>query len=261
MPDVLVVEDDRVVLRAVAGLCRSEGLRVDETVSVEEAVAKLHETSYRLAIVDLMLPEQSGFHLLRAVGAARRSPSMVMISGYATIENALECFRLGAFDFLPKPFDVAELVGVVRRALRQADRRAADLGEHARAAGEQRYFLGRHSWAVLDADGTATLGAAETFPGALGDVSRVELPAAGGHVNQGQEIARLEGAEEVHRIWSPLGGLVVAVNDELAAAVDLIDRSPFSAAWLARIVPADLQNELRVLTRRAAGRAALAGGG
>ena len=112
MRDVLVVEDDRVVLSAVAGVCRAEGLEVDETTNVEEAVARLYGSSYRLAIVDLMLPQESGFNLLRGARAARRARATVVISGYATTLSALESFQLGAFDFLPKPFDVDELLGV-----------------------------------------------------------------------------------------------------------------------------------------------------
>lgn len=249
MRDVLVVEDDRIVLGAVAEICRSEGLRVDEAVNVEEAVAKLYESGYRLAIVDLMLPKESGFHLLRGTNAARRATSTVVISGYATVLSSLESFRLGAFDFLPKPFDEAELLGVVRRALRFGDRAAGeDLAEP--AEGEPRYFLGRHSWAVRDEDGIATVGAGESFQGVLGEVARIELPTANDHVTQGQRLVRLAGAEEVYRIWSPLSGRVVATNPALSGEVELIEQSALDDGWLARIAPLDMESERRRLTLR-----------
>ena len=163
MRDVLVVEDDRVVLRAVAGVCRGEGLQVDEATDVEQAVVRLLDSSYRLAIVDLMLPKESGFNLLRGAGVARRARSTVVISGYATVLSALESFRLGAFDFLPKPFDIEELLGVVRRALRYEDRLAVHDDEPTKPSNEPRYFLGRHSWAAIDEEGIATIGVADTF--------------------------------------------------------------------------------------------------
>ena len=258
MRDVLVVEDDQVVLATTVRLCRVEALEVDEVDSVDAALAALARDDYRLVLVDLMLPERSGLELLETLVGDRPATPVVMVSGYATSENALRSLQLGAFDFLPKPFDMEELIGVVRRGLRYGARRATAAGEPGERA--DRYFLGRHSWAVLDAEGTATVGAAETFHGVLGDVARVELPVAGSHATQGQKLVRLEGTEEVHRIRSSLSGLVVAVNGELTGAIERIDRSPFGSGWLARIVPANLDNELIALTSRPPGGAVTEGG-
>ena len=248
MRDVLVVEDDRVVLSAVAGVCRSEGLEVDETINVEEAVARLYGSSYRLAIVDLMLPQESGFSLLRGARAARRAKATVVISGYATTLSALESFQLGAFDFLPKPFDVAELLGVVRRALRCEERRDAGEPVGQKPAEGTRYSLGRHSWATLDADRVATIGAAETFQDVLTKITQIELPTPSDHVTQGQRLARLEAENgETYRVWSPLSGRVVEANDEVRESPDLVGRSPFDRGWLARLTPLDLEGEGRRL--------------
>ena len=251
MGEVLVVEDDRVVLEVVARLCRSEGLRVDEIARVDGALENLARTTYRLVLVDLMLPGGSGFDLLAALTADHPRTPVIIISGYATAENAVKSLRQGAFDFLPKPFDVEELLGVVRRGLRYRQRHGEAADERSRS-GERRYFLGRHSWAATDSEGMATLGAAETFYGVVGEATKIELPTAGAHTVQGQTLARLRSHEEVHRIWSPLSGLLVAVNAELEGAADRIARSPLDAGWLARIVPTDLDNELMTLTLRPA---------
>ncbi len=261
MRDVLVVEDDGVVLAAVARLCRSEDLRVDEHGSVDGALASLAETGYRLALVDLMLPGRSGIELLEALRAEHPATPVVMISGYATSENALRSLQLGAFDFLPKPFDIAELIGVIRRALRFAGKRPRQGEETAAAAAARRYFLGRHSWATLDADGTATIGAAESFQGTLGGPSRITVGGIGDHVTRGRKLAQLERGGEVHRVWSPLSGLIVAVNPELEITADLLDRDPFGSGWLVRIVPADPQDELSALTLRRAEEEVATGGG
>lgn len=252
MPDLLLVEDERVVREAVARLCRAEGLSVDEVESAEQARGRLAEASHRLAIVDLMLPGRSGFELLRELRDAGSPMPAVAISGFATTANALESFRLGAFDFLPKPFDEPELVGVVRRGLRCAERGGTGAAA-AGVAGAERYFLGRHSWAAPEPDGSVLIGVAESFPGVLGAVTRLDLPAANHRVTQGQEAARFEGPEEVHRVWSPLGGRTLAANSRLAETPELVDRSPFGDGWLVRIVPAALDSEIGALTRRPAG--------
>lgn len=259
MRDLLVVEDDRAVLATAVRLCGAEGLAVDETWSVDGALAVLKEHQYRLALVDLMLPGRSGFELLDILVAQRSPTPVVVISGYSTCENAVRSLRAGAFDFLPKPFDMEELLGVVRRALRYGERsREAAKGESTGSG--KKYFLGRHSWAALDAEGTATIGAAETFEGVLGEAAAVELPLASGHATQGRKLAQVASAEEVHRIRSPLSGLVVAVNGELGGIGDLIDRAPFGRGWLARLVPTDLDNELKALTFRPEGKEATTGG-
>jgi CheY-like chemotaxis protein len=259
MGDVLVVEDDRVVLAALARLCRAEGLQVADSDSVDAALAILAEISFRLAVVDLMLPGRSGRELLQVMRTEHPETPVIIVSGYATPDNAVESLRAGAFDFLPKPFDIEELLGVVRRGLRYGERRR--LAASAAVAAAPRYFLGQHSWATLDAEGTATVGAGESFQGVLGDVVRVELPAAGDHATRGARVARLTGAEEVHRIWSPLSGRVVAINSGLAGDAAAIDRAPFDSGWLVRLLPADLTGELPALTLRPAAGAAGAGGG
>ena len=261
MRDVLVVEDDGVVLTAVARLCRSEDLQVDEIYSVEGAVASLAETGYRLALVDLMLPGRSGIELLEVLRAEHPATPVVMISGYATSENALRSLQLGAFDFLPKPFDTAELIGVVRRGLRFTERRSREGDEIEAVAAARRYFLGRHSWATLDEDGTATVGAAESFEGTLGGPSRITLRGAGDRVTRGRMLAQLESGDEVHRVWSPLSGLILAVNPELVITADLLNREPFGSGWLVRIVPDDPQDELTALTLRRAEEEVATGGG
>ena len=258
MPDVLVVEDDRVVLAAMVRACRSEGLEIAEADSVGRALTAMEGTTCRLALVDLMLPGRDGLELLEILATDRPAMPVVTISGYATAENAVQSLQLGAFDFLPKPFDLEELVGVVRRGLRYGGggRQRSEAPEPA----EERYFLGRHSWAVLDAEGTATVGAAETFHGVLGEVSEVVLPAAGNHATQGMKLARVCGPEETHRVWSPLSGLVVAVNEGLVDAADRLDRFSFDAGWLARIVPTDSEKELKELTYRPVGGGEMEGG-
>ena len=258
MPEVLLVEDDPVVLAAMVRACRFEGLEVAEADSFGAALSALEGADCRLAMVDLMLPGRSGLELLQKLAADRPATPVVMISGYATSENAVESLRLGAFDFLPKPFDVEELLGVVRRGLRFRDRQLGGRGDAERA--EERYFLGRHSWAVLDAEGTATVGAAETFRGVLGEVSKVALPTVGDHATQGLKLARVDGPEEVHRIWSPLSGLVVAVNESLGDSAERLDRSPLGSGWLVRVFPADSENELGRLTLRQPGTDVVEGG-
>lgn len=256
--DVLLVEDDRVVHEAAARILSLEGLTVDRTEDVSTAVARLRNAEHRMVLSDLMLPGFSGFDLLDRLANDRPQLPVVLITGYATIENALHAFKHGAFDFLPKPFDLAELLGVVRRALRCAEQRwwnpTLPVRDLVGADGATRLarlrFLGQHSWAAID-DGTAVFGVAESFPGLLGTIVDVRLPQPGDFLTQGLAFAEISTADEaIHRVWAPLSGTVIESNGEIRNTPDLVDRLPFSSGWLTRVVLSALEEQQEALTVR-----------
>jgi CheY-like chemotaxis protein len=269
--DVLLVEDDRVVHEAAARILSLEGLTVDRAEDVSAAVARLRNAQHQIVLSDLMLPGFSGFDLLDRLASDRPQVPVILITGYATIENALHAFKHGAFDFLPKPFDVAELLGVVRRALRCAERRWWNPGAPVRdlvaadvtARPERFRFLGQHSWAAIDG-GTAVFGVAESFPGLLGEILELRLPKPGEFLTQGLSFAEISTADEsIHRVWAPFSGTVIDSNGEIRDAPDLVDRLPFSSGWLTRVVLSALEEQQDALTIRTgilAGPAAQNGG-
>jgi CheY-like chemotaxis protein len=258
--DVLLVEDDRVVQEAAARILRPEGLTVDRTEDVAGAVARMRRAEHGVILSDLMLPGFSGFDLLERVSTDRPQVPVVLITGYATIENALQAFKKGAFDFLPKPFDVAELLGVTRRALRcRAEklwhpvRPVRDLlAADAAAVPGERWALGQHAWALLE-QGRATFGVAESWPGLVGEIREIRLPAVGEATTQGLAFAEILTVDEgVHRIWAPLSGTVVEVHSGIHDDPDLLQRAPYSAGWLVRVAASSLEQERDALTLRSA---------
>lgn len=250
--DVLVVEDEPVVLKAAERILRTNELTTEYASDAESAVDRLSTNQYRVVLSDLKLPGSSGFDLIDRVNESDPTAQFIVITGYATIENALEAFRLGAFDFIPKPFDPGELLGVVCRALRfrEQTRGGAPRSEPG-PTGPNLYSLGRHAWAKLDPDGSATLGVAETFPDLLGEVETIENPEPDGHTVQGARLSRiLSDGALVHRIWAPLSGQIMAVNERLETDSDLVNTDPYRQGWLVRIIPSNLEEELPVLTQR-----------
>lgn len=245
--DILVVEDEPVVLESVRRSLRREHLTVDLAADAAAAFAYLKEGEVKVVLCDLMLPGSSGFRVLEAIRREHPRTQSIVITGYATREHAIESFRLGAFDFLPKPFDVDEQLAVVTRALRFHDRKP---GEEADPRGAGCHYLGRHAWALVDRDGSATLGLAETFRGTVGEIEKVRLPALEQHTAQGETCVRIEGRDRlVHQVRAPLSGRVIAVNQALESAADLVDRDPYGRGWLVRIVPEDAEKELPHLAR------------
>jgi CheY-like chemotaxis protein len=255
--DILIVEDEKVVGAAAKRILGSEGMSVQVVVDVESALPLLTEQEFTVVLSDLMLPGASGFDLLDHMTANYPDVPFVLMTGYATVENAAKAFEQGAFDILPKPFDSVELVGTMCRTMRFAGRTENCAESNAKTAevvesnAPERYYLGEHSWAEIEPDGTVKIGAAETFCGLLNDLQWVELPEAGNDLRQGTRAVRmLSEREEVYRVWAPLTGTVLTVNEQLEAHPNLVHQQPHGDGWLVRMFPERLEEELKVLQKR-----------
>lgn len=238
--EVLIVEDEPVVLKVAGMALRAHDIEYTEARDVAGALELIATTSFKVVVSDLKLPGASGFEILDLVQKITPRPQVIIITGYATIENALESFQRGSFDFVPKPFDVEELVGAVDRALRYFDQPAPEA-----TTDTHQHFLGRHSWARLDSDGAATLGAAETIASVSGPLESIECAEPHDHTAQGECFCRIATRDGfVHRVWAPLSGQIISQNLRLLEDIELICREPLAAGWLARVIPNKLEKEL-----------------
>ncbi len=95
-----------------------------------------------------------------------------------------------------------------------------------------------HEWARLESDGTVTVGITEYAQDALGDIVFVELPKVGKSYVAGDDTAVVESVKAASDIYTPLSGEVIAVNEEVSAAPELINADAY-AAWLFKVKPSD----------------------
>jgi DNA-binding NtrC family response regulator len=119
--DVLVIDDEPVVTEAVRLVLRDAGYSVAAALDAESGLAHRALDTCRLVICDLMLPGHSGIEALRVMRERRPRLPIVMITGYATPEQAELARAAGATAFLPKPFDESELLTLVRHVLGHGD--------------------------------------------------------------------------------------------------------------------------------------------
>lgn len=114
---ILVVDDEEAMAAGIRSVIEREGHRVDLAASAEEAIGRLRETAYALVLTDVRMPGASGLDLLDEVRRIDPEIPVVLVTGYATVQSAVDAIRRGAFDYLPKPFQLDEVRLVVRRAL------------------------------------------------------------------------------------------------------------------------------------------------
>ncbi len=116
---LLLVDDDRQVLDAMADWLRSQGYQLDVANSYASAVEAINRKSYDLLLVDIRLADGDGFGLLNYAKEHRPGLSVILLTGYGTVETAIEAIRAGAFDLLTKPLLDEELEMAIERALKQ----------------------------------------------------------------------------------------------------------------------------------------------
>jgi DNA-binding NtrC family response regulator len=116
---VLVVEDSELFRQTIVEILTQEGFAVDQAASGEQALEKLRQTVYDVLVTDLALPGKTGNDVLRET--IDRFPEIVSIvmTGYATVESAVEAMKMGAYDYLVKPFKVVQLSLMIRKRLEE----------------------------------------------------------------------------------------------------------------------------------------------
>jgi len=116
---MLIVDDDRIILESLSEFLKLEGYEVETAVGFQPALKALERRPFSLVLTDVNMPGEGGFELLRVIRDRYPDVVVVIITGYGTIESAVEAIKMGAYDYLTKPIvdDVIRLV--VERALRQ----------------------------------------------------------------------------------------------------------------------------------------------
>src|SRR6478672_3797221 len=122
MSTLLIVDDDAETVRFMEELLAAPGRRIVTALAPDRAMALVREHAPDVVISDIHLnAERTGVDLLRAIRSGGHAARVVLISGFGTLETAIDAVRHGAFDYISKPFDIAEVKGVVERALRSPE--------------------------------------------------------------------------------------------------------------------------------------------
>ncbi|MEX0978477.1 MAG: response regulator, partial [Pirellulales bacterium] len=116
---LLLVDDDRLVLDSMADWLREKGYELDVAAGYAAAQASIANKSYDLVLLDIRLGDGDGFDLLAECRQRHPNSIVILITGYGTVETAIEAIRAGAFDLLTKPLIDEELELAIQRALRQ----------------------------------------------------------------------------------------------------------------------------------------------
>ncbi len=121
VPKLLLVDDDRHLVESMGQWLGTQGFHVTTASGTQEALARLSQQPFELALIDVRLTDGDGFELLRKCVANYPATTPLLMTGYATVEMSIEALRTGAFDLLTKPIIDEELLLALRRAISQRE--------------------------------------------------------------------------------------------------------------------------------------------
>jgi DNA-binding NtrC family response regulator len=121
-PCILIVDDEKNIRLTLARAVKPLEIPVQTAVNGEEALQKLQDTPCDLVFLDLKMPGMDGMEVLRRIRARWPFIPVAIVTGHGTIELAVEAMKLGAIDFIQKPFSPAEILEVARAVVPRNDR-------------------------------------------------------------------------------------------------------------------------------------------
>lgn len=258
----LVVDDEEVVLASVERTLSREGFSVDKVLTAEDALLKLSEEAYDVVITDLMMPKLNGIELLGRIKEMELSVPTVMVTGHPTIKTAMEALKLGAVDYIPKPFTRQELLSPVSRALSRKESNSSEGTERhsiysdsdipaspVSVESDVMYVLRKHSWTRSDDSGGFIIGIEASFLLTVGveQIQTIRLPEENEIITQGHSsitVVLRNGAE--HHVYMPLSGRVTESN---IYGVENVIRGDIEH-WLIRIEASNFESEVASLKTR-----------
>jgi CheY-like chemotaxis protein/glycine cleavage system H lipoate-binding protein len=249
---ILVVDDELPVCKSIASTLTGNEYEVDTALSGEEALEMQEEKHYDAVIADLMMPGISGLELLKKVKQNRPDTMMIMITGYPSIRTAVEAVRIGAFDYLPKPFTPSELRSIVSRALTRKRVVEQKVGEtrvlEDLPVPEGLYTIPNNSWVKIEDDGSVLVGIHHMLLVTIKKISTIEYPKLNETRYQGEACVRIvESEERMHKLWTPVTGKIIAINERVKDDCSKLYRDPYVTGWLVQMTPTNLDNDLKNL--------------
>ena len=205
-----------------------------------------------------MMPEIDGLELMKIVKSDNPNLPVIMITGYATINTALQATQLGAFDYVAKPFSKKELIATVRRAADlvmagKSEPEKAEAAAEASRNGEEIPLdsfrsIFEKSWMMLEEDGVVLLGVERSVLETVGRIQTVYLPSSGDEIRQGSVYMQLFSSDvRSHNVVSPLSGHVVDVNKAVLDDPNEALSDPYGEGWVLRIRPTRFDFEIKLL--------------
>jgi len=258
---ILAVDDEPIVLDSFRKILVLAGYSIDTVETGQEALGLIQKNDYDFVFTDLKMPEFDGLDVTKAVKHLRPDIDVIMITGYATVESAVDAMKFGAMDYVQKPFTEDELVAFVDKSLirRQAKIETQQPPKvHIVTASSPQseservfnvpagvFISAAHAWIRVEMTGEARIVIDDFARKTIGGIDDVTVPKVGQFVRAGAPLFSIKHGDRILTFPSPVSGHVSRVNGDLLDNLELLEANPYEAGWICRVtaenLPADLE--------------------
>jgi len=260
---ILAVDDEEIVLSSFRKILALDGFSIDTVERGKEALGLIQKHDYDFIFVDLKMPEMDGIEVTKAAKHLRPDIDVIVITGYASIESAVETMKYGAMDYVQKPFTEDELVDFVNKSLiRRQDRIerltkpqvhlitpsiGAEKSKHVINVPAGVFISPAHTWISLELNGIVKVGVDDFTHKILGPFEGIDLPKMGQKIEKGNSLFAIRKSDHRLDLPSPITGKVVALNTDLLEHLEYLQMKPYELGWICTIEPTNLPGDLQKL--------------
>ncbi|HUX60982.1 MAG TPA: response regulator [Ignavibacteriaceae bacterium] len=260
---ILCVDDEPVILDSFRKILVLDGYCVDTVETGQEALGLIQSRHYDFVFTDLKMPQMDGVEVTKAVKYLRPDIDVVIITGFATVETAVECMKFGAMDYVQKPFTEDELLAFVKKILiMRQDRIQKQLKPkvHITHLAESKHFKTYefaipggvfispgHCWASMEQDGAVNVGIDDFAKKLIGKIDAIDFPNLGMVVKSGQPLFTIKQGTRSVTFNSPVTGKVTKINSPLKNEIESLDITPYDSNWVCILDADNLDTEIKNL--------------
>lgn len=260
---ILAVDDEAIILDSFRKILVVAGYSIDTVEKGREALGLILKRDYDFVFTDLKMPEMDGLEVTKAVKHLRPDIDVIVITGYASIETAVETMKYGAMDYVQKPFTEDELINFFNKSLiKRKDRIERQMKPTVRLVtpstkeSDSKHelnvpagiFISRnHTWVNIEPNGITRVGIDDFVRKIIGSIDAVEMPRLAKEVKKGELLFSINHNSHTIDISSPLSGTVTLINTEHVEHPEWLASKPFDLSWMCCIEPSNLPEELRSL--------------
>ncbi|HUT11309.1 MAG TPA: response regulator [Thermoguttaceae bacterium] len=248
-PKLLVVDDETAICQVCQRILSRQGFQVEQCTDASEGLNRAAEGDYAAILLDVKMPEMDGIQFLEELRKKRPDVPVMIMTAYPSVPNAAAAVRLGASDYITKPFTPEQITQSVRRMLARDPRGESRPGHpltivESWANPQGQFLFLDESWLQADEDASACVGvllkcSQEKRPLA------VRLPQVGEALFQGLPLAGVTFADEsLVVVPSPISGVVDDVNELLASQPSALFTDPCGKGWIACVCTTRFEKEI-----------------
>lgn len=258
---ILCVDDEEVILGSFRKILVLDGYSVDTVETGQEALGMIQKHHYDFVFTDLKMPLMDGVEVTKSVKHMRPDIDVIIITGYASVETAVETMKYGAMDYVQKPFTEDELLEFVKKTLiKRQDKIQKQLKpkvhiSHLPAASDfikgefsipGGVFISKnHTWLSINQEGITKIGIDDFAKKLIGKIDAVELPNLGMNVNAGQPLFTVKQGNRSVTFNSPVTGKVSQINTLLKDNLASLEVTPYEKNWICALDTDKIDDEIK----------------